>query len=253
MKIINKINKIITINKIDNLNEEQIDIIELNGSKININENLDLDFDNSNLNNILNYYNEFIYFKNKHPEKDINRYLDKKNNYGIKRLRGYGSKKSIEREIYLIIYGSNNQLNELEIINKIKMNFGIPEDEIKTIYKNIIKDLNDRRERLKDNKQIDILAVIRKLIKENKNNCIIQFNKPSDTLEFNYAYINDLNEYKFVNNFLDLISKEFLLNRKYKITKKIKDIVIQEANLQEKIDNKDKKEKDRKEQIKKVC
>ena len=130
------------------------------------------------------------------------------------------------------------------------MNFGIPEDEIKTIYKNIIKDLNDRRERLKDNKQIDILAVIRKLIKENKNNCIIQFNKPSDTLEFNYAYINDLNEYKFVNNFLDLISKEFLLNRKYKITKKIKDIVIQEANLQEKIDNKDKKEKDRKEQVK---
>ena len=90
MKIINKINKIITINKIDNLNEEQIDIIELNGSKkININENLDLDFDNSNLNNILNYYNEFIYFKNKHPEKDINRYLDKKKqlwNKKIKRL-----------------------------------------------------------------------------------------------------------------------------------------------------------------------
>lgn len=242
-KIIAKINTIISLNKIDKISEDNIKLIELNGSKrINIHENLFLNIDNSNLNHLLNYYNDFIYFKNKQNEKDINRYLEIKNNYGIKRIRGYGSKKSIEREIYLIIYGSDNKLNETEIINKIKMNFNLPYEEIKIIYKNIIKDLNDRRDRVQDNKQIDILSIIRKMIKDEKNNCIIQFNIPSDILEFNYSFIRDFNEFKFINNFLDMICKEFLLNKKYKETKQIKDLVKQETILQKKIEDKVQKE-----------
>ena len=242
-EIISNINTIISLNKIDDISEDNLKLIELNGSKkINIHEDLFLNLDNSNLNHLLNYYNDFIYFKNKQSDKDINRYLEKKNNYGIKRTRGYGSKKSIEREIYLIIYGSDNKLNENEIINKIKMNFNLPHIEIKEIYKNIIKDLNDRRDRVQDNKQIDILSIIRKMIKEEKNNSTIQFNKPSDILEFNYSFIRDFNEYKFINNFLDLICKEFLLNKKYKETKLIKELVKQETILQEKIEDKIQKE-----------
>ena len=113
----------------------------------------------------------------------------KKNNYSIKRINSFGSITLIEKYISKLLLDSSNRINGNEIEMKIKNCFNLSSQEAKDIYSSLIKSLEDQANR-SEKDQGDILGILKKKLKKEEENILIQYNDLRDLIVFNFSFIN---------------------------------------------------------------
>ena len=149
----------------------------------------------------------------------------------MKRVDNFGSIKDIESYISQLILESNNELDTKVIESKIQNSFSLTKKEATTIYSNLIKNLTDAVHDEVDAEKINIISLVRKILRNHKEHITFQMYQIGDNLNINFSHVQNETELVFLNNFLNLIIKEFLTKKKYTQSKVETKIEAQEKMM----------------------